>query len=61
MRHFNRTTFTPRKAASASRTSKRRARSVETPAAEHPATADASPFITPTASRQRFRVPKAAR
>lgn len=58
MRRFNRTTFTHPKASSASRTTKRSARSTDTPAAEHPATADASPFATPTASRQRFRVPK---
>ncbi|WP_225210033.1 SymE family type I addiction module toxin [Xanthomonas bonasiae] len=58
MHRFNRTTFTPPKAASASRTTKRRARSADTLAAEQPATADASPFVTPAASRQRFRVPR---
>jgi len=58
MHRFNRTTFTPPKAASASRTPKRRARSADTQAAEHPATADASPLATPAASRLRFRVPE---
>jgi hypothetical protein len=58
MHRFNRTTFTPSKAASASRTPKHRARSADTQAAEHPATADASPFGTQAASRLRFRVPE---
>ncbi|WP_230940284.1 SymE family type I addiction module toxin [Xanthomonas translucens] len=58
MHRFNRTTFTPPKAASASRTPKRRARSADTPVAEQPATAEASAFVTPAASRLRFRVPE---
>ncbi|WP_369941511.1 SymE family type I addiction module toxin [Xanthomonas medicagonis] len=58
MHRFNKTTFTPPKAASASRTPKRRARSADMQAAEHPATADASAFAVPIASRLRFRVPE---
>jgi hypothetical protein len=58
MHRFNSTNFTPPKAASASRTPKRRARSADTQAAEHPAATDASPFVTPAASRLRFRVPE---
>lgn len=58
MHRFNRTSFTPPKAASASHTPRRRARSADTPAAEQPATVDASPFVTPAASRLRFRVPE---
>jgi hypothetical protein len=58
MHRFNRTTFTRTKSASASRTPKRSARSADTHAAEHPATADASPFVTQDESRLRFRVPE---